>query len=218
MPFHYFLAAAAISALLAIACERESGRHRAFYVLKPLTTLLLLGAALAAPEADPRYRALVVAGLAWSAIGDACLMFEGDRAFMGGLGSFLIAHLLFVVAFLSASPDWTPPLWSAVFALYGLVFFVWLLPRAGNLKIPVTIYGTALMAMAIFAAARWQVRADPSAVLALGGACLFVVSDSALAVRQFVRPYREAQSLILGTYWPAVGLIAASVSASLMPI
>lgn len=218
VPSHWFLVAAAISALLAIACERDSGRHRAFYVLKPLTTVLLLGAAITAPNADPRYSMLIAAGLAASAVGDACLMFEGQNAFMGGLGSFLIAHLLFVAAFAGATPAWTVPPWSLAFVLYGLAFFAWLLPRTGPLKIPVLVYGTVLMAMAVLAAARWQARGDPSGLLAFAGSLLFVVSDSALAVRRFVRPYTRAQTLILGTYWPAVGMIAASVSASGMPV
>ena len=73
------------------------------------------------------------------------------------------------------------------------------------------VYGTVLMAMAAAAALRWTQLQSTAALLALVGALIFVVSDSALAVRQFNGRYRGAQPLILSTYWTAIGLIAASV-------
>jgi uncharacterized membrane protein YhhN len=215
-PAFIFLIGAGLSAVLAIACERRGARHPAFYVLKPLTTLLLLGAALSAPQADAQYRLWIAAGLALSALGDASLMFEGNAAFLAGLGSFLMAHLLFVTAFVLPLANLTPPLWSLIFVVGAGAFFIWLLPRTGDLKLPVLIYGSTLVAMAVLAATRWQARGDDSGLLALAGAVVFIVSDSALAVRQFVGPYRMDQALILGTYWPAVGLIACSVIASAM--
>ena len=205
-------AAAAVSALLAIAAEWEERRHPAFYLLKPLTTVLILAAALSlAPASGAGYRQWVVIALALSMLGDICLMFEGDGWFMGGLGSFLLAHVGFIVAFLKGVSLAWPPAWTLLPLVYGLGLCAWLLPRAGALHIPVALYCLVLLGMTLAAALRLQTLGGQPAVLAVAGALLFVVSDSALALRKFAGPYRGAQALILSTYWASIGLIAGSV-------
>jgi uncharacterized membrane protein YhhN len=207
-----FFGAAAVSALLAIAADWEERRHPAFYLLKPLTTALILGAALSlAPASGAGYRLIVVAALALSLLGDICLMFEGDGWFTAGLGSFLLAHVGFIVAFLKGVTLALPPAWTLLPLLYGLGLCAWLLPRAGSLRIPVALYCLVLLGMTLAAALRLQALAGRPALLAVGGALLFVVSDSSLALRKFAGAYRGAQALILSTYWVSIGLIAASV-------
>jgi uncharacterized membrane protein YhhN len=209
--------AAAISALLAIACEWDGTRRKAFYLLKPLTTLLIVGVAAAATPLSSDYQQWVMAALVLSLAGDVCLMFEGDRWFMGGLGSFLVAHGLFVVAFVSALPlslgvrIVNIPAWALAFVVYGLVFFGWVLPKTGKLMLPVIVYGVALMGMALAASTLWTSAPHGGGLLAFLGATLFVASDSSLAVARFRGPYRLAQPLILSTYWAAIGLIALSI-------
>lgn len=204
--------AAAASALCAIVADRNETRPPLLYVAKPLTTLLILAAAATVPGTAPApYRTLVLAALAFSLAGDICLMFRGDRWFIGGLGSFLVAHLLFVPAFLiGVTPAW-PPVWSALFLIYAVALARVLLPRAGPLKLPVLVYMLALSAMALAAILRWQSVGGAGATRAMLGALVFVVSDSALGVRQFTGSYRYAQPLILATYWSAIALIAWSV-------
>ena len=203
--------AALLSALAAIAAEWNERRHKSFYLLKPLTTLLIIVIALCGPASE--YRSLVCLGLLLSLSGDICLMFEGDGWFIGGLGSFLVAHGLFVAAFAYGIPLNGVPWWSGMFVLYGILFFGWLLPRTGKLMPAVVIYGVALLAMAVAASGRWATLQDTRALLALCGAILFVVSDSSLAVRKFRGAYRHAQTLILSTYWASISLIALSATA-----
>jgi uncharacterized membrane protein YhhN len=205
-------AAAAISALLAIAADWEERRHRAFYLLKPLTTTLILAAALSqVPASGAEYRDCVVIALALSLAGDICLMFEGDGWFTGGLGSFLLAHVGFMVAFLKGVTLALPPAWTLLPLLYGLGLCAWLLPRAGSLRIPVALYCLVLLGMTLTAALRLHQLGGRPALLAVAGALLFVVSDSSLALRKFAGLYRGAQALILSTYWISIGLIAGSV-------
>ncbi len=205
-------AAAAISALLAIAADWEERRHRAFYLLKPLTTTLILAAALSqVPASGAEYRECVVIALALSLAGDICLMFEGDGWFTGGLGSFLLAHVGFIVAFLKGVTLALPPAWTLLPLLYGLGLCAWLLPRAGSLRIPVALYCLVLLGMTLTAALRLHQLGGRPALLAVAGALLFVVSDSSLALRKFAGSYRGAQALILSTYWISIGLIAGSV-------
>jgi uncharacterized membrane protein YhhN len=204
--------AAALSALLAIAADWEDRRHRAFYLLKPLTTALILAAMLSlVPASGGAYRQWVALALALSLVGDVCLMFKGDGWFAAGLGSFLLAHVGFILAFLKGVTMAVPPAWTLLPLLWGLGLCAWLLPRAGSLHIPVALYCLVLLGMTLAAALRLQALGGRPAWLALDGALLFVVSDSALALRRFAGPYRGAQALILSTYWASIGLIAASV-------
>lgn len=205
-----FAVAAVISALAAIAADWNERRHFTFYVLKPLTTLFIIGLAATVPEGTAR--TLMLLALVLSLAGDICLMFEGQGWFMGGLGSFLLAHLAFIPALLYGVDSPSLPLWSAGIVVWGLGFFAWLLPKTGPLKIAVLIYGTILLGMALAAIARWHVAPTDSARFALIGALLFVLSDSSLSVRKFVGPYKGAQALILSTYWAAIGLMAYSLT------
>ena len=176
--------------------------------------------------------AVLLLALVLSLAGDICLMCAGDTApshnhlpkqdtasassgqgwFIGGLGSFLLAHLAFIPALLYGVQSPSLPMWSAGLVLWGLAFFAWLLPKTGPLKIAVLVYGTILLGMALAAIARWNVAPSESSRLALAGALLFVVSDSSLSVRKFVGPYMGAQALILSTYWTAIGLMAYSLT------
>lgn len=207
-----FAAAAAASGAAAIAADWNEQRHRSFYLLKPLTTLLIVGiAASQGGTQAAQYRELIIGALLVSTLGDVCLMFPGHAWFAAGLGSFLLAHLLFVGAFIRGLHPIAVPAYAWLVVPYGAALLWFLLPRAGPLKIPVMIYCAAIGAMVLAAAARQSGLGTPSALCALLGALLFLASDSALAMRQFGGPYAGAQALILSTYWLAVGLIASSV-------
>ena len=208
-------AAAGASALAAIAADWDERRHRSFFVLKPLTTLLVTGVAASIAWTGP-YAQWVLVALALSLCGDVFLMYgdgarSDDRAFIAGLGSFLLAHLAFVVAFAHGLGAPTLPGWLAAVVFYaGAMLFV-LLPRAGALKLPVLVYCLVLAAMVFAAAARHASLGDADSLRAVLGALLFMLSDSLLGWRRFVGRYRFAQAAILSTYWGAIGLIAWSV-------
>ncbi len=73
------------------ACRRALARSAA----KTLAVAML--AVLAFMQGGPL---LLVAALALSAVGDAFLSRDGEKAFLGGLASFLAAHILYVPLFL----------------------------------------------------------------------------------------------------------------------
>lgn len=207
--------AAAVSGVLAIAADWEERRHRAFFVLKPLTTLLIIGIAASISVEGPYAHAVLLA-LALSLCGDVFLMFgdgarASDRAFIAGLVSFLLAHVAFVFAFAINLRAPALPGWLAGVVFYAVALLFVLLPRAGKLKLPVLVYCFVLAAMVFMAAARHASFHDAGTLRVVLGALLFLLSDSLLAVRRFVRRYRGAQALILSTYWSAIGLIAWSV-------
>jgi uncharacterized membrane protein YhhN len=207
--------AVALSALLAIACEvvaeRSGRRPAAFLLLKPLTTLLILAAATSAPAPMPH---LLVAALVFCTLGDIALMFTGERWFLAGLGSFFVAHLLFMAIFGHDLQAYALPLWSWAFVAYAVGFFAWLWPRTGALRWPTLAYGVVLTALVLAAAGLQAQRDDTVTTVGLAGALLFALSDSALAVCQFRGAYRAAQPLILTTYWSGLGLMAWAAAAA----
>lgn len=202
---------AAASAALAIWAERR-GARRAFYLFKPLTTLLILALAAAAPQPVSRgFQALVCLGLLFSLAGDVFLMLPRDR-FVAGLASFLVAHLFYVAAFAPRPMTLAASLVLAALVAYGIVLLRALWPRLGGLRVPVTVYAAALLVMAWQAAERWTALQTAPALLAAIGAGLFVISDSVLAWGRFRKPLAHGQAVVLATYWAAQWLIASSVS------
>lgn len=205
------ITAASASAAIAAEWSGQESRHRSYYLLKPLTTVLVIALALStASHTAESYRLWIVVGLLFCLAGDICLLYSGERWFLGGLSNFLVGHLLFIAAFLDGVGMPTLPWWS-VFWAAALPVVVFIVPRTGALKIPVMIYMTVIGLMALAALARYHALGDVHALLALIGASVFMLSDSALAVRQFFGPYRLAQPLILSSYWLAIVLIAWSI-------
>lgn len=201
------IAAIVLSGVLAIIADWNEGKPLLFKLLKPLTTILIGVLAWSAPES--LYRQALLVGLLLSLIGDIALMFESNAAFLAGLGSFLLAHLLFMLAFLHGVEVYRLPAWAWLFLAYGVALGVVLVRRAAPaLRGPVIIYALVLTGMALTAAMRWQAVGGITGSFAMLGAALFVLSDSALGVRKFVGRYPGAQCLILSTYWAAIACIA----------
>jgi uncharacterized membrane protein YhhN len=206
-------AATVASALLAIA-SAPWALDAAWlnFVFKPLTTLLVIAFAWPRGHDTPAVRRWVLIGLAWSLVGDVCLMWP-QQGFLPGLLSFLLAHLAYLWAFTRVARF---AAWWPAFAAYGLVaggILSQLWPGVGaGLRVPVAAYVVCLASMAAQAAVvMWQRGGEPDAgrarVLALGGA-LFVASDALLATNKFAGPLAYSGLWILATYWAAQWCIA----------
>ena len=208
----------ALSAAIFLFARAQPGRRvqtasSVEYVFKPLTTLLVAALAFTGRDgADPRYRGLVFIGLVCSLAGDVFLMLPGDW-FVPGLASFLVAHVFYIAAFTrggwrsSAGP-------AALCGIYLIVLMYWLLPEAGEVRLPVAVYGTVICAMAWQALERAKALGTTSARLAAAGAILFVISDTSLAINRFLWPFWLSPLAVMGTYVPAQWLIALSVVGS----
>ena len=75
------------------------GRLGVEFIAKPLVVIGLIGAALAVDTGDGVVRGLVVAALGASLVGDVVLM-TPDARFEAGVFAFLVAHVLYITAFL----------------------------------------------------------------------------------------------------------------------
>ncbi|MFB9952747.1 lysoplasmalogenase family protein [Rhizobium puerariae] len=194
----------ATSLALALFCfrwlERPASHRRA--LLKALPVLLLAVYALLAQAP-----LLLVAALLLGALGDTCLAYDGEPAFLAGLAVFLVSHLAYIALFwpsvepaLVVASAWRyAAAWTFVILLTMMLFILW--RPAGKLAIPVTAYALAVIAMALSALTLKPI--SPSA-----GAALFVMSDVALAIRKFLaKPddpaTRRLQPFIWGSYYAA---------------
>lgn len=197
-----FLASAVTGVLAA-----EKGWKRCLWWAKPLTTLLLLPVlmpALSPGLAGGSFGWLVAAGVALSVVGDTALLFETERSFMFGLVAFLGAHGLYTVAFLTkARGSLAVGLYAAAMAGITALLIRRLWHGAGGLRVPVAIYGATIATMAVsaFATVNGGGLSLVASRLAAGGALLFFVSDSCLALCKFERPIPHSAVLTLGVYW-----------------
>lgn len=173
-----------LSALAAVlylfARGHASASRRA--IIKTLAVLLLC--VLALIEGGPY---LLVAALGLSAIGDAFLAYEGEKAFLGGLGSFLAAHIAYLALFVIAGggieilqvQPWRLALPVLVLAAAGILV-IRLIPAVPSaLRLPVVAYIGAILLMVIAS----STVASP---IVMVGATLFVASDAILAVQVFL--------------------------------
>ncbi|MCK4600189.1 lysoplasmalogenase [Candidatus Bipolaricaulota bacterium] len=198
------------SALLHIRAEYKGPRVYV-YLFKPLTMVFIILLALQGERPDASlYKYAILAGLGFSLVGDIFLMLPLKRV-IEGLVSFLVAHLCYIVAFSANIRFSFSSFLLALFLLYVIIMFAVLFPHLGKMRLPVLVYELVIVMMVWRAVERWAQIGDTGALLALAGAILFVISDSAWAINQFVRRYKSAQALILSSYFCAQWLIALSV-------
>jgi uncharacterized membrane protein YhhN len=190
-------------ALLAMAAQLPAGaeltgRFPWQPAVKALMALLLAAAALAHPLV--RERRWLLGALLFSAAGDFLLAIPWwGPSFVGGLGSFLIAHLCYLAALLPLAAPSRPRLVAAAATILAcLALLVWFWPSllAAGLTIPVTVYMAVLGAMVCTA----LLARLPTPWTALGAVC-FAVSDGMIGIGRFVLAPTHAEALAVPIWW-----------------
>lgn len=162
---------------------------------------------------------LILVGFIFSWSGDVNLMMPRleslkpyeELFFLVGLVSFLITHVLYMLAFkkdlgnnaeqtlLKAKPWLVLPVLVAYAGLLAV-----LLPaikaNEPDMMIPVIVYASVITAMVIFAINRYGKVSFGSYVTVLAGALLFMFSDSNIAINKFHTPFTLAPMVIMSTY------------------
>jgi len=181
------------------------------YITKPLTTILIIVVAFLQQANDyDLYSCLIITGLIFSLFGDIFLMLPNDK-FIQGLIAFLVAHIFYIVAFSLGFGPYLEIGYLIPAAIYTITFLWILLPKAGEMKIPVIVYALILMTFLWQATGRYYYIGNSSALFTFAGAILFVISDSILAYARFVKRFNLSQLLVHATYWGAQLLIALSI-------
>jgi uncharacterized membrane protein YhhN len=164
------------------------------------TTFVVAAVALGVPGRSP-HGAAILAAMVLSWIGDVALLSDHKKVFLVGLGSFLLAHVAFAIAFLSLGP--TPlAVALALVMLSPSLFLVlrWIGPRAGKLTVPVRLYMVAITAMVALAVGIVGTNMGPVWVLA---AHLFFFSDLFVARQRFISPTPYNRLVGLPPYFAA---------------
>ncbi|XP_032813772.2 lysoplasmalogenase TMEM86A [Petromyzon marinus] len=156
------------------------------------------------------YARRILAGLVFSALGDACLVWEAYGYFEPGMLMFGTAHAFYLAAFgiqpLRARLGLV--LGASGAAIYGLMFPC--LPP-GPMPALLAAYFSLIVAMMWRAAARVGRPWTWNRMCACVGAALFVASDLALAVDKFCTRLAAAPAFVMSTYYLAQMCIALSV-------
>ena len=151
---------------------------------------------------------LIGMGLVFSSVGDIVLELGSDSLFTLGLGAFLLAHLFYIAAFMKDIQFKGPRgMVAAAVIVYACLIAYVMIPTLGNMLLPVVVYLLVIAVMGVLAALsginHWFVVA---------GACLFIASDSIIAVNRFVASVPSSSLLIMSTYYSAQLLITAGAS------
>lgn len=163
--------------------------------------------------------------LTLSYAGDIILMIPGNNPlfFIGGLVSFLVAHLFYTKLFTTLSPlsknfIKKNPIWIIGILLFLTAFLSYLVPKIdASLKIPVIVYALIICTM-LFCTLNLKERIGigPHKMI-VAGAILFVMSDSILAINKFDPTFQGMtfmHALVMITYISAQGFIIHGIKES----
>lgn len=188
-------------------------------IFKPLIVISLLVYLFIQGGHKEKAVIFAIFGLLLSLLGDVFLIFQEQNSlfFIGGLVSFLAAHISYILYYLrSSEPVATKKLknknsFVLLMIIYGVIFYLLLYNNLGALKVPVFIYTTVLISMNIFALNRYGKVNGKSFKLIMIGALCFALSDSLLALNKFLEPIPVSGVLILATYAAAQYFITKGV-------
>jgi len=170
------------------------------FIFKPLILLSLL--VLYSVSVSKRNKFYVLA-LIFSFFGDVFLLFSGELYFIVGLGSFLIAHILFIKIVLNRIQKSTVLniIKSIIpFFILLVVLLSFLYSSLNELLIPVIIYGITITTFGVVAMLDYLNTKSMKSLIMLVGAIVFIASDSILAINKFYQPNEFLAISVMVTY------------------
>jgi sterol desaturase/sphingolipid hydroxylase (fatty acid hydroxylase superfamily)/uncharacterized membrane protein YhhN len=188
------------------------GLQQLYFVFKPLTMLIAITyVAMRANKTGgvARFDVLLMAALAASLVGDVFLMLPGNY-FIPGLAAFLVGHLFYIKLFRQGQ-SWFPSRLAVVATLgYGAAIYAWLWSGLHGpvLTVAVAAYVSVIALMTAQAIGRATAQRDAASTAVALGACVFMLSDSLIAIDRFVQALPQARLWVLSSYYLAQILIA----------
>jgi uncharacterized membrane protein YhhN len=185
---------------------------------KPLLLLSLISFYLQATPNRGRVENYFVSGLMLSWIGDILLMFSAgpDMFFIGGLSSFLTAHVFYALSFSRQTAGKKGlvskrPILIMIPIIAGVIMVSILYDHLGTMLVPVILYALTIIVMSIMALNRGGTVSKQSFTWVLIGAALFIISDGVLAYNRFVEEFSISHLIIMSTYGLAQLLLVAGM-------
>lgn len=193
-----------ILVILELLSSNYSALSNFHYWTKPAIVLsLIIFFLMSSHHLSRPTKILTLLALLFSLSGDILLMFVATSSnyFIGGLISFLVAHVLYIFIFLKRRNHkiWSVPL-LLMLIIYGSMIFYFLNDGLGALLLPVLMYMLVIFIMTWTASLRKGKVSKDSYILVLIGALLFVASDSILALNKFAFPVFLSSLSIMLTY------------------
>ncbi|MEM5564315.1 lysoplasmalogenase [Psychroserpens sp. AS72] len=181
------------------------------YIFKPAIVIsLLIFFLLKCKTLNKKLRLIIASALLFSLAGDILLMFvnQSPNYFLFGLVAFLLAHVMYVIAFLKHRNKNLNPLgFIAFLIIYAAGLFYLLKDGLNDMLIPVIIYMLVILSMSTSAFLRKGNVPKMSYTLVFLGALFFMMSDSILALNKFYEPLAFSNISIMLTYALAQYLI-----------
>ena len=155
-----------------------------------------------------KLRGILITSIIFSWFGDVSLLLESTEKpyfFILGLGSFLVAHVLYVIAFYQMTQKQKGfvqknPFWLIVFLVFGGGIYVFLLPQLKELALPVFVYMLSIVSMSVFALNLKGLIRPTLFNMIFIGSLLFIFSDTCIAINKFVLPFNLARVTIMSSY------------------
>jgi alkenylglycerophosphocholine hydrolase len=142
---------------------------------------------------------LLGVGFLFSDLGDILLELNRSEYFVFGLAAFLIAHVFYTSVFIRKPIiKQKPSIIALIIIIYGVVLGSILIPNLGSMMIPVVAYLFVILFMGISA----SIGANNHFFIIIG-ACLFILSDSIIAVNKFLTPVPFSSFWIMTIYYSA---------------
>jgi len=186
------------------------------YLFKPLTmgfAIIFIATRAYSTRArgqyNPHFHAFLALALTASLLGDVFLMLPGNDYFIPGLASFLVAHLFYIVLFRQRM-GWFPDRKALLIVLsLGAAMYavLWGSLQDPALRLAVAVYVMAISLMTAQAIGRSAILGDNASRWVAVGACVFMLSDSLIALNRFLYPLPLAPLWVLLTYYAAQVLI-----------
>jgi len=208
------IAALAVILLTGVLWAEKREKQIGMAPVKGILSSLFILAAVIQPHPVAAYYRFLLAGLLFCLVGDVCLAMPQKKAFLVGLVSFLVGHVLYIFAFgaVAGAGLWTLAGFPVILVASGIVY--WRLgPHLGAMKLPVLLYVLVITAMLTGA---WAVLGEPGISpsgrgMIFAGALLFYVSDLFVARHRFVKKEFFNRLVGLPLYYAGQFLLAFSV-------
>jgi len=207
--------AAAIGLLVGLIRAEKTNNPKKILAFKtPLSLLFILAWALQ-PAQNPLFAGLILGALLFCLGGDVLLALGSPQAFLGGLVSFLLGHMMYAAAFFTAVHlGGAMAIGMILLMAAAVAIWRWLQPHLGAMQPPVLTYIVVISIMVCGAAGLAANPAMPEAaqLAILTGAVLFYLSDICVARQRFVVDAHVNRQIGLPLYYAGQFLLAFSAA------